>query len=222
MSDMLDNRSYDNLNKALALAENTVYKEYLEQLQGYPLVLPGEKLVEESPGDCLRMFRLKQFTCTHGEDIFQKLSTVYHASMSLGCSVFVMVEAPDPNAPVEFYLGVRAPYALDETLGKMRHNAHMTSYSALKDGFISNFPGSVVEEVSAYTRVQPLLDSIFSNDARFISSVSCVASIRDKGKTEHKAFIQGLEKLVDVMRGRAYTALLIAGWCHKTGVCYTS
>ena len=161
------------------LEYNIDWSFLLDNMGNYSPAKMNESLSEEKPLYCLRLFRLTQLTNKHGEDMHKKLSTVYHAAMSEGCSVFVMVEAPDPNAPVEFYLGVRAPYALDDTLGKMRHNAHMTSYSALKDGFISNFPGSVVEEVSAYTRVQPLLDSIFSKDARFISSVSCVASIRN-------------------------------------------
>ncbi|MGN0295064.1 MAG: ATP-binding protein [Lachnospiraceae bacterium] len=44
----------------------------------------------------------------------------------------------------------------------------------------------------------------------YVSSVSCVASARDKSKTENKTFIQGLERFIDAMHGNTYTAIFIA------------
>lgn len=207
-TDSLDRRSLDELNGALKLAGHTVYKQYLNELSAYPLVAPNQLLLDEDIQHCLRMFRLTKLSCKKGEDMFQKLSTVYHSAMSLGCSLFIMADVPGINQPTEIYLGIRSPEGNPpERLS--------TSYSALREGLLSNFPGTEVEGCfDTNERTEALiqkLDSIFGEEGTAcVSSVSCVASARDKSKTEHKSFIQGIEKLIDVMRGRPYTAILIA------------
>lgn len=200
-SDGLDPRSQADLEAALGLTEHTVYKRYLDELSQYPLASPTSILMDERPEKCVRMFRLDQLTCKKGEDILQKLSTVYHAAMSMGCSVFVMVDVPAPNSSAEIYLGIRSPDGGLEPLS--------ASFGTLKNGLLSNFPGSHVTTEDV-TSVAAKLDSVFGEQTHSIASVSCVASIRDKSKTEQKGFVQGLEKMIDVMRGKPYTAVLIA------------
>ena len=76
----------------------------------------------------------------------------------------------------------------------------------------SNFPGSEVQELHQ-EEIDALLED---NNGSFglaqsaIASVSCVAALRDKSKTEDKAFIQGIERFIDAMDGDAYTALFLA------------
>lgn len=200
--DHFDTRSYGELDAALALAQHTVYKKYLNELGGYPLVPPNQFLLDEEPQECIRAFRLTQLTCKKGEDIFQKLSTVYHATMSLGCSLFVMVDVDSATGPAEIYLGIRNPNAIRERLA--------VSFNALQDGISSNFPGTQMKEISASQKLPEKLQVIFGKYAKCIASVSCVAAIRDRSKTENKTFVQGLEKLIDVMRGKTYTAVFIA------------
>ena len=201
-SSQLDLRSAEELNRALALAQHTVYKQYLDELSAYPLVEPSQRFLDEEPQKCVRAFKLTQLTCKKGEDSFQKLSTVYHAAMSLGCSLFVMVDVPGPAAPADIYLGLRSP---DEQFGRL-----VSSYAALKEGLVSNFPGSQVPDVPPKELGGKLNEIFDGKAARCIAAVSCVASTRDKSRTEHKSFIQGIEKLIDVMRGKSYTALFIA------------
>ncbi len=86
----------------------------------------------------------------------------------------------------------------------------MFAYFLNKGGLLSNFPGTQIDNVSASKELKETLDSIFGKDMKYISSVSCVASIRDKAKTENKNFVQGMEKFIDTMQGKPYTALFIA------------
>lgn len=81
MPDSLDARSYDELARAIEMAQHTVYKRYLSELQQYPLLPPTDILLDETPENCIRMFQLKELSCKQGEDMFQKLTTVYHASI---------------------------------------------------------------------------------------------------------------------------------------------
>lgn len=203
MSDTIDTRSYDELQAALALAQHTVYKQYLNELSLYPVVQPNVVLLDEEPQKCIRAFQLTELTCKKGEDIFQKLSTVYHASMSQGCSLFVMIDVESVTAPAKIYLGVRND---DDRIPARL----ITSYNALQGGLESNFPGSKLHNISASSELPKKLEDIFGAATKCISSVSCVASSRKKDNTENKAFIQGIEKLIDAMHGHTYTALLIA------------
>ena len=83
MAENIDARSEQELERAISLAQYTVYKKYLNDLSAYPLVKPDAILLDEEPQRCLRVFQLKLLTHKKGEDPLQKLSTVYHASMSL-------------------------------------------------------------------------------------------------------------------------------------------
>ena len=86
------------------------------------------------------------------------------------------------------------------------------SGDALEKGMKSNFPGSEVQELHQ-EEIDALLEDdngSFGSAQSAIASVSCVAALRDKSKTEDKAFIQGIERFIDAMDGDAYTALFLA------------
>lgn len=205
MGENIDVRNRGELNSAIALAQHTVYKRYLPELEKYPLVAPTKVLLDESAENCLRFFQLDEFTCKKGEDIFQKLSTVYHASMSLGCNLIVLVDVEKNDAPVKIYIGVRN--SGEDTSARTKLG---TSFRTLKSGIRSNFPGTKLHDVPSQEVMPKLVDEMFGEQTKYISSVSCVASVRDKSKTENKNFIQGLERFIDAMRGNTYTAVFIA------------
>ena len=205
MQNIIDIRSYNELNTALSLAQHTVYKRYLPQLQEYAAVEPTQILLDEKVEDCTRFFQLEELSCKKGEDLFQKLSTVYHASMSLGCNLIVMVDVARIDAPAKIYVGVRNSGEDPEAKRKLS-----TSFKTLKNGMKSNFPGTKFHDVPAQKDMPELVNDIFGNSVKYISSVSCVAAARDKSKTENKSFIQGLERFIDAMRGNTYTAIFIA------------
>ncbi len=203
MTDNLDVRRISDLEQALSLAQHTVYKHYLSELSQYPLVKPSDALMDETPEKCLRFFQLKEFSCKKGEDIFQKLSTVYYSVMALGSSMIVMIDVDDARSPAKIYLGVHG-----ETDAPIISSDLSVSYANLKNGILGNFPGSSLDDLKP-AEISTLMDDI-TKTTKYISAVSCVASIRDKSKTENKNFIQGMERFVDTMRGQTYTAVFIA------------
>jgi len=205
MSDNIAVRVNDELNSAIALAQHTVYKRYLPELEMYPVVKPTQALLDESAENCIRFFQMEELSCKQGEDIFQKLSTVYHASMSLGCNLIVMVDVEKIDAPTKIYIGVRN--SGEDTDARTQLG---TSFRTLKNGIRSNFPGTKFHDIPSRNEMPKLVEEIFGEHTKYISSVSCVASARDKSQTENKTFIQGLERFIDAMRGNTYTALFIA------------
>lgn len=207
--DLSQRQSMEELANQLTLADHLVYKKYLPELQSYSLVEPSEEMKKTlDVKTCIKLFQMKELTLKKGEDMLQKLSTVYHSSMALGCSLAVMVDVPADGAPADIYLGVR------QNPGRQSIDNRDLAISgdAIEKGMKSNFPGSEVQELHQ-EEIGALLEDdngSFGSAQSAIASVSCVAALRDKSKTEDKAFIQGIERFIDAMDGDAYTALFLA------------
>lgn len=199
-------RSLNALADQLTLADHLVYKKYLTELQNYGMVELSQKMLEvQDPAQCIRMFQLKKLTLKKGEDMFQKLSTVYYSSMAQGCSLAVMIDVPEENAGANIYLGVRE----DPLKQSMKSRKLEISSKALQKVLLSNFPGSDIKGISPEAG-KKLLEEAFGEEQEAVASVSCVAALRDKSKTEDKAFVQGIERFMDAMEGEKYTALFLA------------
>ena len=199
-------RSLNDLTNQLTLADHLVYKKYLAELQNYGMVELSQKMLEvQDPAQCIRMFQLKKLTLKKGEDMFQKLSTVYYSSMAQGCSLAVMIDVPEGNAGANIYLGVRE----DPLKQSMKSRKLEISSKALQKVLLSNFPGSDIKGISPEAG-KKLLEEAFGEEQEAVASVSCVAALRDKSKTEDKAFVQGIERFMDAMEGEKYTALFLA------------
>ena len=98
----------------------------------------------------------------------------------------------------EFYLGVRA---------MSEDNSTTTMFQMLKQSILGLFPGSRVEDYLE----EDLQHNLNSIDFSCLSSVTCVADFRQRlDDLTDKKFIQGMEKFIDSMRGRAFQAVFIA------------
>lgn len=204
--DLSQRQSMEELANQLTLADHLVYKKYLTELQNYGMVeLSQQMLKVQDPAQYIRLFQLQKLTLKKGEDMFQKLSTVYYSSMAQGCSLAVMIDVPEGNAGANIYLGVRE----DPLKQSMKSRKLEISSKALQKVLLSNFPGSDIKGIPQ-KEGEKLLDEAFGEEQEAVASVSCVAALRDKSKTEDKAFVQGIERFMDAMQGEKYTALFLA------------
>lgn len=203
-------RSLNDLTDQLTLADHLVYKKYLTELQNYGMVELSQQMLDvQDPAQCIQLFQLQKLTLKKGEDMFQKLSTVYYSSMAQGCSLAVMIDVPDAGSGANIYLGVRE----DPAQKSMENRKLDISGKTLQKVLLSNFPGSEVTAVSQKEEDKLLNDpaeGAFGEYQEAVASVSCVAALRDKSKTEDKAFVQGIERFMDAMDGEVYTALFLA------------
>lgn len=199
-------RSLNDLTDQLTLADHLVYKKYLTELQNYGMVELSQQMLDvQDPAQCIQLFQLQKLTLKKGEDMFQKLSTVYYSSMAQGCSLAVMIDVPEEKVGANIYLGVRE----DPLKKNMKSRDLDTSSKALQKVLSSNFPGSETRGILRQEEKE-LLDGAFGDTQEAVASVSCVAALRDKSRTEDKAFVQGIERFMDAMDGEVYTALFLA------------
>ncbi len=91
----------------------------------------------------------------------------------------------------------------------------------LRNAFLGNFPGTElrpVNKITDKTRFGHSADILGKgdlirwalSDAKYISAVSSIPAIRNLNETKNNEFVQGLEKLIDTMRGKEYSAVIIA------------
>lgn len=191
-------RSLNDLTDQLTLADHLVYKKYLTELQNYGMVELSQQMLDvQDPAQCIQLFQLQKLTLKKGEDMFQKLSTVYYSSMAQGCSLAVMIDVPEENVGANIYLGVRE----DPLKKNMKSRDLDTSSKALQKVLSSNFPGSETRGIPRQEEKE-LLDGAFGDTQEAVASVSCVAALRDKSRTEDKAFVQGIERFMDAWTAR--------------------
>jgi len=142
----------------------------------------------------MSLFEISKIVFDRGENINDKLVSVYSALSNFGSSV-ILVLFGDADG-VRFYLGTRdtsQPHVAKEIL---------------KKSLRGNFPGiEICEQVSS--QVARLLEGRIPEEysGMAVSSVSVVPSPRDDDK-EH--FVQGLEKFIDAMSGECYTAVFVS------------
>ena len=208
--DELDVRDMAILTDAIEKTQYTVFKSYIDELCDMQVIAPDRDITEPKTEDYIRLLKLKKLTRQKGEDIMQKLTTIYNTVLSIGASLVVMIDDPG-DSTVDIYLGVRNYVFKNKTF------TVANARQALESGIKSQFPGSILEEVttnlSMEGNIDDLMEAVMPEKISVnISAVSTVASVRDKSKTENKDFIQGIERFIDAMsnRKKSYTAIFIA------------
>lgn len=195
MSDMTIFNGYgreqqQNVSRGMQIVDYFIRRNYLSKLASYD-VIPAPKNLAYS----LRLNRVQKIVLDDKEDINEKLISVYSALQNVDATVFVLLKGTVSG--VEFYLGARTN---NETSG--------IPANVLENTFKANFPGSELSSEWDNSIQSILGGQRFDN----ISSVTVVPSSR---KENDKNFVQGIEKLIDTMRGKEYSALFISNPVSK-------
>ncbi|MCC8051412.1 MAG: DUF87 domain-containing protein [Clostridiales bacterium] len=189
-----------NLQDCLSLIDDELMKGYVTQLDQLPVAVPpeGKSLREElSALPEVQFFRITELVYQKDEFSVHKLAAVFHAISGRECTLILMIQSNGDRS--DFYLGVRSWKPLEHSVGTMR--------KMLENILMGMFPGS---------RVEPYLSEELEANMRqaeksSAASVTCVADFKQgEGHVQNEEFVQGLEKFVDSMRGRSYTAIFLA------------
>ena len=183
-----------NLGNCLQIIDDEVMKGYRVKLSSLPIV----ELRDEVKGSLkdIQFFRISELVYQEEEFSVYALSTMFHALSNKPCTLVLMIRSN--GIQNDFYLGVRS---LDSRFSSG------TMTQMLKQSLMGLFPGSRIE---AYYDEEMKRDMQQIN-AGCISEVTCVADFKQKDDDiDNREFMQGLEKFVDSMQGKAYTAVFIA------------
>lgn len=183
-----------NLQDCLVKVDNEVMKSYLPTLQDCAVEPLEQKVLEQL--DQIQFFRITELVYQEDEFSVPKLATVFSALSNKPCTLVLMIRSDGQTN--EFYLGVRSRDARFSG-GTMRQ--------LLEQSLLGLFPGSRTAEYFG-EQMQSDLETI---KIGAVSSVTCIADYKqNRDDTENRNYVQGLEKFVDSMQGKAFTAICIA------------
>jgi DNA helicase HerA-like ATPase len=186
------NTLQNNLGNCLSIIDDEVMKGYVTRLDQLPVIPHNNELDDLN---AIHFFKISELVYQEDEFSVDKLSMVFHALSNKPCTLVLMLKS---NGEVtDFYLGARPN----------DNRSAGTLFQMLKQSLVGFFPGSQITDYYD----EDMHSDMESINVGCISSVTSVADY--KQEQEHmtnKDFIQGLEKFVYAMRGKSYTAILIA------------
>ena len=170
-------------------------------------------------GENVSLYRVVRVVYDKDENTQDKLTTVYSTIFSLANYGLLMLVNGHKDC-VEVYVGVVSRNMVTQTdeNGNFRLYAVekdlVNSGKVLKNAFLGNFPGTELQPVNPVTSKNVLgkrdvIEESFKT-AKYISAVSSIPAIRNSNESKNREFVQGLEKLIDTLKGKEYTALIIA------------
>lgn len=199
----------EGMEESIELTGKVLMKRYLSELHDYDIVPVEETFLPEdingNPSDYTRLFCITSIAYDKEEDNLLKLSNVYNALSVAKGSLILIIDSNGEK--ISFYLGVRTfsnddlPIAQDTLIKTLKGNFPGCETEPLKNDKINRLIKRVFE-----CKDEKVLDT-----HRVISSVSGISSSKKIDEsTKKKDFTQGIEKLIDSMRGEVYTGIIIA------------
>lgn len=217
----------DDLYAAFAAADNIVSKKYVTKLSDAPCIEMSDGLKSIDVGSNVSLYRVAKVVYDKHENVRDKLTTIYSTIFSLrNYGLIMLINARKEY--VDVFVGVvtrnmfvrTGDDGITERLFTVEKEL-LESGKVLKNAFLGNFPGTElipVNNVSGKDISRRTADALGKGDlirellgnAKYISAVSSIPAIRNSNETKNNEFVQGLEKLIDTMRGKEYSAVIIA------------
>lgn len=183
-----------NLQSCLSIIDNEVMKNYVPSLQHCKVVPMDKNSLENLPQ--IQFFRVTELVYQEDEFSVHKLSTIFNALSNKPCTLVLMIQSDGQTN--NFYLGARSREP-QYSSGTMRQ--------LLEQSLLGLFPGSDTSDYFS-ENLKADMDKL---NIGCVSSVTCIADYKqDKDSIGNKDFIQGLEKFINSMQGKSFTAICIA------------
>lgn len=214
----------EDLYAAFHAADNIVLKKYVTSLSEAPCIEMSDTLKQIEIGSDVTLYRVGRIVYDKNENIQDKLTTVYSTIFSLkNCGLVMMVHGS--REETELYLGivVRDFYTRQDADNKPMLavvSKKRDDYGrVLENTFEGNFPGSNLElvknrggktEKGTVVRGKAEIIEEFLGKVECVAAVSSIPAVCNGKEYKNHEFVQGLEKLIDTMRGKEYTALILA------------
>lgn len=176
----------------------TAVKDFLSKSYMQSFISPNCQVLEVSNSDKvktgIRLLRIQQIVISD-EEVTSRLTTVYQTMNSLVNSCFMVIQGTVEG--LSLYIGFQS-------------DAAGTAEKALIQILTGNFPGIIIESLNAtkIDEVMARLKSSSNNGLKTVAAVSVVPSSREEKVAG--ADVQGMEKFMDTMQGKEFTAVIIA------------
>ncbi len=178
---------------SMAVADYYIRMNYLADLDKREIV-PIEEGAEQIPvADNVRLFHISSLSYDSKEDILGKMSGVFGAVSKFDATaVYILYH---DGSQTDVYMGT--------SCGDMEELGHV--FDTMQNSVKGNFPGCRIKTMRVRDNRQ-LFEKMFPGNES-VACVSTMASVRGQGK---EGYLQGLEKMVDAMRGTPFSLIVLA------------
>ena len=216
METQLDVRKKEHLIASMNKADIIVQKKYLAQLANYEVIPVAETIRNIELNKIARFYKLEQFVFDKTENTRDKLVSVFQSVAAVGASLVVLINSS--GAEIDYYIGVRSikknPAEAHEILYKsLCANFPGISFKTYKDTAV---PTNYSQCILSKSDIEQVSEDVFAvnklnaGQQKSIASITGIAGLRAEQETQEQKFVQGIEKVIDAMRGERYSLLLIA------------
>lgn len=201
----IDIRQKGELEESFKLAQNFVNKRYLVNLAEHKVVPVPDEINNLTIRDNIRIIKINKIVYDKSENSIDKLSNIYNALGNINGSLIIIIDSDGNNT--DMYLGTRVNI-------KGVNSAKEVIEKSLK----GNFPGTEIENLKN-SQIENLIQNIMKSEIRGSNKViSCVSGIPSLKNDNKDKFVQGIEKLIDAMKGEKFSAVFIADSIKNTDI----
>lgn len=180
---------------ALQVVDDVILKNYITNLSNLDVIPLNQKIIDSNIDENVLFFKITEMVYEKDEFASYKFASVFNTLATSDTAIFLIIDSNGNKT--DFYMGIRS-FSLKKTTSSLRNT--------LENAMIGQFPGIKTKNYDL-DEIKKILSGIKSNS---ISSVSCVANLREENLKNNQEFVQGLEKLVLSMSGQKYTGIIIA------------
>lgn len=211
--EVMQNGLNDILNEPLNNAAAIITKDYLDELETYKIIDPSEEDIDVDIVEYGKFYKLTKLVVNREESFLNKLTTIVNVASSIDCSITTVIRSD--GFKIDYYLGIISKDTrLVNELDIARRDANETAF---KGALLGNLPGSELRELSK-DEVNDFRESVLARKGNCYSAVSGLVSLRDKGDKSVDGYVQGIENLVDSLKGQKYTIVMLADPIETSGI----
>ena len=199
------NKLNNALNDSLNNASSIITKDYLDRLDTYDIMQPSEEDIDIDIAECGRFYKLSKLVINKEENFLNKLTTVVNVASSIGCSIATIIRSD--GYKIDYYFGILSKNAREQK--EISVKRRVADATAFKGALMGNLVGSDLEELSK-AEVYTFRESVLTKKGNCYSSVSGIVSLRDEDDKSVEGYVQGIENLVDSLKGQRYTIVMLA------------
>ncbi len=203
--EMTQNKMNDVLNGALNNAASIITKDYLERLETYDIQETSTEDKDTDIINCGKFYKLTKLVINKEENFLNKLTTIVNVASSIGCTIATIIKSD--GSVIDYYIGIVSKNS--RTDNPKDKNRRISDATAFKGALSGNLIGSDFRDVNEED-LSKLKDSIIAKEGRAYASISGIVSLREKDEKELNSYVQGIENLVDSLRGQIYTIIMVA------------
>ena len=195
----------DGLKSALTTASSIITKDYLSKLEKYDIINPSEEDIDIDIAECGKFYKLSNLVVNKEENFLDKLTTIVNVATSINCSIATIINSN--GSKIDYYIGIISKNERDfKEASVKRRLANATAFRGALQG---NLIGSELNELTA-EEVENLRKLNLSKRGSCYSAISGVVALRHEKDKSFERYVQGIENLVDSLKGLKYTVVMIA------------